>query len=76
MLSQSVKLCGPWSQVSSHYNTYKTNGRRLTEYMLEAQIKVRYFASDIDTLERIEIIRDLRLRRGDVLIGINLLRKD
>ena len=47
----------------------------LTEYMLEAQIKVRYIHSDIDTLERIEIIRDLRLGVFDVLIGINLLRE-
>ena len=47
----------------------------LTEYMLEAQVKVRYIHSDIDTLERIEIIRDLRLGVFDVLIGINLLRE-
>jgi excinuclease ABC subunit B len=47
----------------------------LTEYMHEAGIKVRYLHSDIDTLERIEIIRDLRLGAFDVLIGINLLRE-
>ena len=47
----------------------------LTEYMHEAGIRVRYLHSDIDTLERIEIIRDLRLGVFDVLIGINLLRE-
>ena len=47
----------------------------LTEYMGEAGIKVRYIHSDVDTLERIEIIRDLRLGVFDVLIGINLLRE-
>ena len=47
----------------------------LTEYMHEAGVKVRYLHSDIDTLERIEIIRDLRLGAFDVLIGINLLRE-
>ena len=47
----------------------------LTEYMYEAGLKVRYMHSDVETLERIEIIRDLRLGVFDVLIGINLLRE-
>ncbi|MFT8423751.1 MAG: excinuclease ABC subunit UvrB [Gluconacetobacter sp.] len=47
----------------------------LTDYMNEAGIRVRYLHSDVDTLERIEIIRDLRLGAFDVLIGINLLRE-
>ncbi|HWH73673.1 MAG TPA: helicase-related protein, partial [Methylibium sp.] len=47
----------------------------LTEYMTEVGLKVRYLHSDIDTLERIEIIRDLRLGAFDVLVGINLLRE-
>jgi excinuclease ABC subunit B len=47
----------------------------LTEYMTEAGIKCRYLHSDVDTLERIEIIRDLRKGVFDVLIGINLLRE-
>ncbi len=47
----------------------------LTEYMTEHGVKVRYLHSDIDTLERIEIIRDLRLGVVDVLVGINLLRE-
>ena len=47
----------------------------LTEYMHEAGLRVRYLHSDIDTLERIEIVRDLRLGVFDVLVGINLLRE-
>ena len=47
----------------------------LTEYMHEQGVRVRYMHSDIDTLERIEIIRDLRLGAFDVLVGINLLRE-
>ncbi len=47
----------------------------LTEYLLELGIKVRYMHSDIDTLERAEIIRDLRKGEFDVLVGINLLRE-
>jgi excinuclease ABC subunit B len=47
----------------------------LTEYLHEAGIKVRYMHSDVETLERIELIRDLRLGVYDVLIGINLLRE-
>ena len=47
----------------------------LTEYMHEQGLRVRYMHSDIDTLERIEIIRDLRLGAFDILIGINLLRE-
>lgn len=47
----------------------------LTEYLLEHGIKAKYMHSDIDTLERIQIIRDLRLGTFDVLVGINLLRE-
>ena len=47
----------------------------LTEYMHEQGLRVRYMHSDVDTLERIEIIRDLRLGAFDALIGINLLRE-
>ena len=47
----------------------------LTEYMHEQGVRVRYMHSDIDTMERIEILRDLRLGAFDVLIGINLLRE-
>ncbi|MDE0645380.1 MAG: excinuclease ABC subunit UvrB [Gammaproteobacteria bacterium] len=47
----------------------------LTEYLDEHEVAVRYLHSDIDTIERIEIIRDLRLKEFDVLVGINLLRE-
>ncbi|MGH8658432.1 MAG: excinuclease ABC subunit UvrB [Gammaproteobacteria bacterium] len=47
----------------------------LTEYLGEHGVRVRYLHSDIDTVERVEIIRDLRLGRFDVLVGINLLRE-
>ena len=47
----------------------------LTDYMREIGIRVRYLHSDIDTLERTEIIRDMRLDVFDVLVGINLLRE-
>ncbi|MBS0349938.1 MAG: excinuclease ABC subunit UvrB [Proteobacteria bacterium] len=47
----------------------------LTEYLNEHQVRVRYLHSDIDTVERVEIIRDLRLGNFDVLVGINLLRE-
>ena len=47
----------------------------LTEYLHEQGIRVRYMHSDIDTIERIEILRDLRLGAYDVLVGINLLRE-
>ncbi|WP_317856273.1 excinuclease ABC subunit UvrB [Chakrabartyella piscis] len=53
----------------------KKMAERLTEYMREAGVRVRYLHSDIDTLERLEIIRDLRLNVFDVLVGINLLRE-
>jgi excinuclease ABC subunit B len=47
----------------------------LTDYYLELGVKARYLHSDIDTLERVEIIRDLRLGKFDVLVGVNLLRE-
>ncbi len=53
----------------------KRLAEQLTEYMNDNGIKVRYLHSDIDTVERVEIIRDLRLGEFDVLVGINLLRE-
>lgn len=53
----------------------KKMAEALTEYLTENGISVRYLHSDVDTLERIEIIRDLRLGTFDVLVGINLLRE-
>jgi excinuclease ABC subunit B len=53
----------------------KRMAEALTEYMHEAGVRVRYLHSDVETLERIEILRDLRLGAFDVLVGINLLRE-
>jgi excinuclease ABC subunit B len=53
----------------------KRSAEDLTEYLTDAGVKVRYLHSDIETLERIEILRDLRLGKFDVLVGINLLRE-
>ena len=53
----------------------KRMAENLTEYFAEHGVKVRYLHSDIDTVERVEIIRDLRLGEFDVLVGINLLRE-
>jgi excinuclease ABC subunit B len=53
----------------------KRMAENLTEYLAEHEIRVRYLHSDIDTVERVEIIRDLRLGAFDVLVGINLLRE-
>ncbi len=53
----------------------KRMAESLTEYLKEVDIRVRYLHSDVDTLERSEIIRDMRLDKFDVLVGINLLRE-
>ncbi len=53
----------------------KRMAENLTEYLAEHDVRVRYLHSDIDTVERVEIIRDLRLGKFDVLVGINLLRE-
>ena len=53
----------------------KRMAENLTEYLAEHGIRVRYLHSDVDTVERVEIIRDLRLGKFDVLVGINLLRE-
>jgi excinuclease ABC subunit B len=53
----------------------KRMAEELTEYLAEHGVKVRYLHSEIDTVERVEIIRDLRLGEFDVLVGINLLRE-
>lgn len=67
-------------QIAKGYRTLITTltkrmAEELSEYMDEAGIKVRYLHSDVDTLERVEIIRDLRLGTFDALIGVNLLRE-
>ena len=53
----------------------KRMAEELTDYLGEHEVRVRYLHSDIDTVERVEIIRDLRLGKFDVLVGINLLRE-
>ncbi len=53
----------------------KKSAERLTEFLTEAGVRVKYLHSDIETFERIEILRDLRLGKFDVLVGINLLRE-
>ncbi|MFY2765417.1 excinuclease ABC subunit UvrB [Arenimonas sp. MALMAid1274] len=53
----------------------KKMAENLTDYLAEHEVKVRYLHSDVDTVERVEIIRDLRLGVFDVLVGINLLRE-
>ena len=56
-------------------NASKKMAEELTQYLDEHQVKVRYLHSDVDTVERVEIIRDLRAGVFDVLVGINLLRE-
>jgi len=69
-----------YARVSAHERVLITTltkrmAEDLTEYLTEHHVKVRYLHSDIDTVERVEIIRDLRLGIFDVLVGINLLRE-
>ncbi|MBI5411693.1 excinuclease ABC subunit UvrB [Candidatus Peregrinibacteria bacterium] len=53
----------------------KKSAEKLAEFLMEADLKVKYLHSDIETLERIEILRDLRLGKIDIVVGINLLRE-
>jgi len=70
-----AKVCAAKGQRVLVTTLTKRMAEDLTEYLHEHGIRVRYLHSDIDTLERIEIIRDLRLGVFDVLVGINLLRE-
>ncbi|MHA3914322.1 excinuclease ABC subunit UvrB [Halovulum sp. GXIMD14793] len=74
LLDEIRKVAGEGNRVLVTTLT-KRMAEDLTEYLHEQGIRVRYMHSDIDTLERIEILRDLRLGAFDVLIGINLLRE-
>ena len=74
-LMAEVKACAAKGQRVLVTTLTKRMSEDLTEYMHEQGVRVRYLHSDIDTLERIEIIRDLRLGAFDVLVGINLLRE-
>ncbi|WP_111430803.1 excinuclease ABC subunit UvrB [Rhodobacteraceae bacterium DSL-40] len=74
LLDEVRKVAGAGNRVLVTVLT-KRMAEDLTEYLHEQGIRVRYMHSDIDTLERIEILRDLRLGAFDVLVGINLLRE-
>ena len=74
-LMNECKNCIKKSQRVLVTTLTKKMAEDLTEYLEEASLKVRYLHSDIDTLERNEIIRDLRIGKFDILIGINLLRE-
>ncbi|MGB0749806.1 MAG: excinuclease ABC subunit UvrB [Magnetospiraceae bacterium] len=74
-LMAEAKSCAAKGQRVLVTTLTKRMAEDLTEYLHEHGVRVRYMHSDIDTLERIEIIRDLRLGAFDVLIGINLLRE-
>ena len=74
-LMNECKKCIEKSQRVLVTTLTKKMAEDLTEYFDEANLKVRYLHSDIDTLERIEILRNLRMGKFDILIGINLLRE-
>jgi len=74
-LLKEVKECASRAERVLVTTLTKRMAEDLTEYLHDHGVRVRYMHSDIDTLERIEIIRDLRLGSFDVLIGINLLRE-
>jgi excinuclease ABC subunit B len=74
LLSEIRKVAGGGARVLVTTLT-KRMAEDLTDYLAEHGVRVRYLHSDIDTVERVEIIRDLRLGEFDVLIGINLLRE-
>jgi len=74
LMHEAAKVIGKGYRVLATTLTKKMS-EDLTEYLHENGLKVRYMHSDIDTLERIEIIRDLRLGVFDILVGINLLRE-
>lgn len=74
-LLSEIKLCTAKTERVLVTTLTKRMSEDLTEYLADHGVKVRYLHSDIDTVERVEIIRDLRLGVFDVLVGINLLRE-
>jgi excinuclease ABC subunit B len=74
-LLSEIRLCTQQQQRVLVTTLTKRMAEDLTEYLEEHGIKVRYLHSDVETVERVEIIRDLRLGLFDVLVGINLLRE-
>jgi len=74
-LLSEINLCAAIGDRVLVTTLTKRMSEDLTEYLMEHGVRVRYLHSDIDTVERVEIIRDLRLGEFDVLVGINLLRE-
>ncbi|MGA9854263.1 MAG: excinuclease ABC subunit UvrB [Gammaproteobacteria bacterium] len=74
-LLSEVRLCAAHNERVLVTTLTKRMAEDLTEYFAEHEVRVRYLHSDIETVERTEIIRDLRLGEFDVLVGINLLRE-
>ncbi len=72
---EKLKNAQKWANCVLATTLTKRMAEDLTDYLAEHGVKVRYLHSDIDTVERVEIIRDLRLGEFDVLVGINLLRE-
>ena len=72
---QEIRLCVQQRQRVLITTLTKRMAEQLTDYLSDNGVKVRYLHSDVDTVERVEIIRDLRLGAFDVLVGINLLRE-
>ena len=74
-LLKEIRICSERGERVLVTTLTKKMAEDLTDYYSELDVKVKYLHSDIDTLERVEIIRDLRLGKFDVLIGVNLLRE-
>ena len=74
-LLEDIRTCAESDQRVLVTTLTKKMAEDLTDYLLEVGVRKRYLHSDIDTLERVQILRDLRLGEFDVLIGINLLRE-
>ena len=74
-LLSEIKLCVESKERVLATTLTKRMAEDLTDYLIEHGIKVRYLHSEIDTVERVEIIRDLRIGKFDVVVGINLLRE-
>lgn len=72
---QEIRICSDKNERVLITTLTKRMAEQLTDYLSDNGVKVRYLHSDIDTVERVEIIRDLRLGKFDVLVGINLLRE-
>ncbi len=72
---EEIRICTDKGERVLVTTLTKRMTEELAKYLLNAGIKCKYIHSDIDTLERVEILRDLRLGNFDVLVGVNLLRE-